>query len=156
MADRGFTIKDLLTAIGADLNLPPFLKDKKQLSPQEVREGRSIASVRIHVELAIGRMKHYRILSGTIRLKMAQVADHIVTVCAYLSNFHPALVPAPEEDTYPPTSTPSLQPCSSQPSKSHTTASSSDITFSLSESITEQSNDDCDFPQSGSSSSDCM
>ena len=32
MADRRFTIKDLLSSIGADLNLPPFLCGKKQLS----------------------------------------------------------------------------------------------------------------------------
>ena len=45
MADKGFTIKDLLYAIGADLNLPPFLCSKKQLSAGEVVEVRSIASL---------------------------------------------------------------------------------------------------------------
>ena len=29
MADREFTIRDLLSAIGPDLNLPPFLRGKK-------------------------------------------------------------------------------------------------------------------------------
>ena len=75
MADRGFTIKDLLAAVGADLNLPPFLQGKSQLSADEVKEGRSIASLRIHVERAIGRMKHFQILTGTIRLKMARILD---------------------------------------------------------------------------------
>ena len=46
MADRGFTIKDLLSAVGADLNLPPFLHGRKQLSPDEVKQGRSLASLR--------------------------------------------------------------------------------------------------------------
>ena len=51
MADRGFTIKDLLAAVGADL---PFSCGKKQLSTEEVAEGRSIASLRIYVECVIG------------------------------------------------------------------------------------------------------
>ena len=138
MADRGFTIKDLLSAIGADLNLPPFLRGKKQLSADEVAEGRSIASLRIHVERAIGRMKHFQILTGTVRLKMARVLDQIVTVCAYLSNFHPALVPKPNEDLSElPTSTPPV--CTSSTSKSveqsvdTTYTVSSDAPFSLSE-----------------------
>ena len=95
MANRGFTIKDMLKGIGMDLNLPPFLEKWKQLPANEVSEGRSIATFRIHVERAIGRMKQYKILTGTIRLKMARVANQIVTVVGYLSNFHPALVPPP-------------------------------------------------------------
>ena len=54
MADRGFTIKDL-SAVGADLNLPPFLHGKTQLSTDEVK----VASLRIHVKHAIGCMKHF-------------------------------------------------------------------------------------------------
>ena len=95
MADRGFTIKDMLHEIGAELNLPPFLEGRKQLPPEEVTKSRSIASLRIHVERAICRMNLYKILSGTMHLKLAGIADQIVTVIAYLSNFHPALVPAP-------------------------------------------------------------
>ena len=53
MADRGFTIKDMLKDIGI-LNIPPFMERRTQLSSKEVQEGRRIASVRIHVERAIG------------------------------------------------------------------------------------------------------
>ena len=81
MADRGFTSKDLLSTIEVDLNLSPFLRGKKQLSAEEVAEGRSIASLRIHVERAIGRMKHYQILTGTIRLKMASVRPNCYSLC---------------------------------------------------------------------------
>ena len=69
MADGGFTIKDLLTAVRAVLNLPPFLHRKTQLFTDEVKEGCSIASPRIHVECAIGHMKHFKILTGTINSK---------------------------------------------------------------------------------------
>ena len=40
-------------------------------------------------------MKQYKILTGVFPLKMARISNQIVTVCAYLSNFHPALVPVP-------------------------------------------------------------
>ena len=54
MADRGFTIQDQLQSIGVALNIPPFLDGKEQLTTSEVQQGRSIASIRIHVERAIG------------------------------------------------------------------------------------------------------
>ena len=50
MADRGFTIKDQLAALNIELNIPPFLEQRQQLTPAEVQDGRKIASVRIHVE----------------------------------------------------------------------------------------------------------
>ena len=57
MADRGFTIKDMLQEVGAELNIPPFMEGRKQLPAKEVQQGRHITSVRIHVERAIGRIK---------------------------------------------------------------------------------------------------
>ena len=93
MADRGFTIKEALSQLGIELNLPPFMEGRGQLPPDEIERGRSIASLRIHVERAIGRMKQYKILTGIFPLKMSRIANQVVTVCAYLSNFHPALVP---------------------------------------------------------------
>ena len=59
MAGRGFTIKDMLKDLGIDLNIPPFLEGRSQLPSIEVEGGRTIASVRIHVERAIGKMKYY-------------------------------------------------------------------------------------------------
>lgn len=61
-ADHGFTIKDMLHQHGVELNLPPFLDGRKQLPTEEVSRGRSIASLHIHVEHAIGCMKNYKIL----------------------------------------------------------------------------------------------
>ena len=72
------------------------MEGRGQLPPEEMQQGRSIASLRIHVERAIGRMKQYKMLAGVFPLKMARIANQIVTDCAYLSNFHPALVPVPD------------------------------------------------------------
>ena len=92
MADRGFTIKDMLKQLNIELNIPPFLEGRQQLPLQEIEKGRKIASLRIHVERAIGRIKTFTILRETIPLSLAQLTNQIVCVCAFLSNFQPALV----------------------------------------------------------------
>ena len=90
---RLWQIGDLLKEVGATLNIPPFLSGCKQLSAEEVQATRKIASVRIHVERAIGRIKNFAILRGTLPLTMARLANQIVCVCAWLTAFQPALVP---------------------------------------------------------------
>ena len=62
MADRGFEIQDLLTPREVYLSIPPFTRSKDQLNPDEEDEAREIASVRIHVERAIKRVKNCNIL----------------------------------------------------------------------------------------------
>ena len=93
MADRGFTICDQLHEVGVELNIPPFLDGQKQLPPGKVQEGRTIASVRIHVERAIGRIKTFKILQSPLPLCMSRIANQIVTVCALLVYFQPVLIP---------------------------------------------------------------
>ena len=55
MADRGFTIREMLKELDIELNIPPFMQGR------EIQEGRTIASLRIHVERAIGRIKTFNI-----------------------------------------------------------------------------------------------
>ena len=62
MADRGFTIKDLLAKLNIELNMPPFLNEQKQLTASDVQAGQKIASLHIHVERAKSRIKTYTIL----------------------------------------------------------------------------------------------
>ena len=59
MADRGFEIQDLSVLKKASLNIPPFMRCKDQSNPDEEDETRQIASVRIHVERAIERIKNF-------------------------------------------------------------------------------------------------
>ena len=82
MADRGFTIRDQLNEVGVELNIPPFLEGQKQLPSSKVQEGRTIASLRIHVERAIGRVKNYTILKSPLPLSMSCIANQIFnSVC---------------------------------------------------------------------------
>ena len=97
MADRGFTIRDMLSKLNIDLNLPPFMEGRKQLPADEVQKGRQIASLRIHVERAIGRMKTYGILQGTMPISISRLANQIVFIIGWLTNFQPPLVPPPSE-----------------------------------------------------------
>lgn len=96
MADRGFTIKDVLKELNVELNLPPFMEGKQQLQAQQIQEGWKIVSLHIHVERAIGRIKTFKILQEKISITLALLINQNVHVCAYLSNFHPSLVPPPE------------------------------------------------------------
>ncbi len=91
MADRGFDIQDILAQKKITLNIPPFMRGKTQLSLEEEFETR-IASVRIHVERAIGRIKNYCILIGVIPNSLHCHLDQIWFVCSILTNFLPPLV----------------------------------------------------------------
>ena len=58
-----------------------------------------IASLRIHVERAIGRVKKCIIYTGTLPHTLVRLSNQIVCVCVFLSNFHPALVPCSSHST---------------------------------------------------------
>ena len=83
MADRGFDVQDLLVPKKVILNIPPFLKDREQLTVAEEMETRKIASVRIHVERAIERIKNFRILQGVVCLSLHDQLDQILFNVVY-------------------------------------------------------------------------
>lgn len=92
MADKGFTIQDLLIPHGVRLNIPPFLQANTQMAANDVFATKSIARLRIHVERAIGRIKEYRILQGTLPASMWDSISDVIYVCSMLTNFGPPLV----------------------------------------------------------------
>lgn len=91
MADKGFTISDLLAKKKAYLNIPPFLRNK-QFSNAEIEEIKAIASVRIYVERAIGRVTLFHILDANVPLSLSRNIDSIFRVCCYLTNLDKPLV----------------------------------------------------------------
>ena len=91
MADRGFNIQEDLALLGVALNIPPFLKGKTQLTEKELIETRRIASIRIHVERAMERIKNFHIFDRTLPSSMSTIANQIFYICAVFSNFHPPL-----------------------------------------------------------------
>jgi hypothetical protein len=91
MADRGFNIEDDLVLLGVKLNMPPFLKGKYHLDTSEMIETRRIASVHIHVERAMERIKNFHIFSRVLSTSLTDLSNQMFFICAILSNFWPPL-----------------------------------------------------------------
>lgn len=92
MADRGFTISEQLKPLSVNLNIPSFLAGKDQLSESEVLESQKIASVRIHVERAIQRIKLFKQLRNEIPATLHGSINQIWTVACLLCNFMSPLI----------------------------------------------------------------
>ena len=92
MADRGFTIHDQVARVGVSLNIPAFLGGRDYLTKGEVKASQTIASVRIHVERAIQRIKTYSIIRNEIPLTLHGSINQIWTVFCLLTNLAPPLI----------------------------------------------------------------
>ena len=96
MVDRGFDISNVVLD-GMTVNMPPFLAGQEQMAAAETEETMSIASVHIHVECAIGGIKTYHILDGTLPNTLSPYANQIAVVCGLLTNFFPPLLEPAKE-----------------------------------------------------------
>lgn len=97
MADRGFTIRDLLTEKRAYLTIPPFTRKcfwgkGKRLNANEIKRTREIANSRIHVERAIQRLKQFKIISNIVHWSLKPLMNPILKVSAFLCNLMKPLV----------------------------------------------------------------
>lgn len=91
MVDKGFRIADLLEEKGVGLNIPPFLHGRN-FSEEEVKATQEIASLRIHVERRIQRIKSFHIFDRPIPLTLAPIINQIWAVVAILTNFQSDLI----------------------------------------------------------------
>ncbi|XP_077533318.1 uncharacterized protein LOC144145537 isoform X2 [Haemaphysalis longicornis] len=95
MVDKGFTFPHL--RLGITVHRPPFReRHERQMPAEAVYETRKIASARVHVERAIGRVKTFRILKGAFPITMLDIAEQVFQVCCFLANFKPPLIKAAE------------------------------------------------------------
>lgn len=92
MADKGFTIKQLVAQKHASLTIPNFLRSKKQFTPEEISENEKIASVRIHVERYIRRIKEYKLFDTVLPLSLVGTAPQLWTIAGILANFQGPLI----------------------------------------------------------------
>ena len=102
LADRGFEISESVAMTHAKMEIPAFTKGKTQLDAMDVEKTRKIASVRIHVERAIGALRQrYTFLNSIVPIRMLQTAeneslttlDKVVHVACALCNACPSLLP---------------------------------------------------------------
>ncbi|XP_077523140.1 uncharacterized protein LOC144133976 [Amblyomma americanum] len=92
MADKGFKVTDLLPP-HVDLYMSPFrIPGKRQMSANDVRGTKQVASARVHIERVIRRIKEYHILDKPFPINMLDIADQIFATCARLSNFRRPLL----------------------------------------------------------------
>lgn len=79
--------------LGVKVNVTPFMNQSGQFTEQEMLATRRIATLRIHVECAIERVKNYHILNFIpTTLGKSGLIDMIFFVCAMLTNFLPPVV----------------------------------------------------------------
>jgi len=92
LADRGFDISDLLESLGVALNIPPFKRNRNQLTEKEVMNTRFIAQRRIHIERLIGLGKVHQILVDVMPDHLWPIASKIFYNCMMLCNFKKGIV----------------------------------------------------------------
>ncbi len=98
MADRGFTITDLLYERKVKLVIPAFTKRGMQLSEEDTINTRRIANVRVHVERVICRLKNFKILSQTVLINLTPNIDNILRICAVLCNLRSDIISDVEDE----------------------------------------------------------
>ena len=92
LADRGFTIHDLLGKKGATLVIPPFLAGQEELTPEQLMMTKIIARARIHIERYNDRIKNFQLLAHKIPSHLIPLLSQIVFVVCCLVNFQEPLV----------------------------------------------------------------
>ena len=70
MADKGFTMDDLMLPLGVHVKLAPFLGGSDQMAAEDVVATQEIASLCIHVERAINKIKNFHIWDGVVVLSL--------------------------------------------------------------------------------------
>jgi len=62
------------------------------MSAEDVIRTQQIASLRIHVERAINKIKNFRIWNGVVPLSLLGVVNQMWSVCAFLCNTQDPLI----------------------------------------------------------------
>ena len=93
MADKGFTIEDLLP-LGISLNLPAFLGGSSQMPAEDVVKTQEIVSLRIHIERAINKIKNFHVWDKVIPFHQNPLANQMWSVCAFCCYAQPNIISA--------------------------------------------------------------
>ncbi|XP_041986258.1 uncharacterized protein LOC121738345 isoform X1 [Aricia agestis] len=95
LADRGFKhLEPLLHAKGMKLLRPPSVSAGAKLTKSEVRQTKIIASLRIHIERVIRRLREFHMLKqhSVINTNMRRFLDHIIIIACALINLQDSLI----------------------------------------------------------------
>lgn len=92
MADKGFVLDKLLKGTGVSVVTPHFLCSDGQFTSSQIADNQKIASLRIHVERHIKRVKEYRLLQSTVPLSIAGSVNQLWTIANILTLFRRPLI----------------------------------------------------------------
>ena len=83
MVDKVFTFQDLLP-LGVSLNIPPLIGSSRQMPTEDVLKTQEIASIGIHLERGINKIKIFHIWDGVIPLHQCGLVNQMWSLCAIL------------------------------------------------------------------------
>nr|XP_022327020.1 uncharacterized protein LOC111126573 [Crassostrea virginica] len=92
MADKGFVLNNVLKDTGVSVATPHFLCSDGQFTASQIEDNQKIASLRIHVERHIKRLKEYKLLQSTVPLSIAGSVNQLWTVANLLTLFRRPLI----------------------------------------------------------------
>ncbi|KAL3278085.1 hypothetical protein HHI36_013430 [Cryptolaemus montrouzieri] len=95
MADRGFKhVEVYLRKMGVLLVRPPSVVSGAKLTEAETKETKQIASVTIHVERVIRRIREFNMLKphACLNLSLVKVLGNVITITCALINKQDSLI----------------------------------------------------------------
>ncbi|KAJ8909407.1 hypothetical protein NQ315_004532 [Exocentrus adspersus] len=95
LADRGFKhLEQILHEKGMKLLRPPSVNAGAKLTKTEVRQTKIIASLRIHIERVIRRLREFHMLKqhSVINTNILRVLDHVIIIACGLINLQDSLI----------------------------------------------------------------
>lgn len=95
LADRGFKhVESILDAKGIKLLRPPSVPSGTKLSKQQVLQTKIIASLRIHIERVIRRIREFRMLKqhSVINKNFLRVLDDVIVIACALINLQDSVI----------------------------------------------------------------
>lgn len=95
LADRGFKhLEKILHEKGIKLLRPPTVNAGEKLTKAQVRQTKIIASLRIHIERVIRRVREFYMLKqhSVINCNILRVLDHIIIIACALINLQDSLI----------------------------------------------------------------
>ena len=101
MADRGFTVYELVRMQMAEMYMPSFkTRGQNQLKPADVEFSRKISNLRVHVERVIGSIRNrFKIWASRLPIHFfhghdddVPIVDKMMLFCCALSNVNPTLM----------------------------------------------------------------
>lgn len=95
MADRGFKhVEQFLLKSGVQLVRPPSVQSGVKLSKVEAKQTKQIASLRIHVERVIRRLREFNMLRphACVNINFLKILDDIISIACALINLQDSLI----------------------------------------------------------------